>query len=269
MNNTFDTKWEKIEGTKKGSDEKRLFVDVGETPKTQRQLNLYYYFLFTKRILKEAKAKKVLEVGCGRGTLSLYLSKYLGLETELLDDQEDAIRIAKTAYDEFGQKGVFHTKNVLSTALPSDSYDGLVSIGLAEHFEDPTPLFKEQYRLLKQGGVMVSLNIPKKRSIQELNLVMRWFKKMLGGYKEELRKDYYRNELTAEEYKESAQKAGFKNISIVHVCPFPIFVPVSISSDKMITRIYKLILFIKNVFQKYPFKTNRFIAQAHFLVAYK
>ncbi|HEY4524139.1 MAG TPA: hypothetical protein VJL36_00030, partial [Candidatus Paceibacterota bacterium] len=68
-------------------DEKSLFMAPGERPRTQRQLNLYYYFLFIERILKQTRAQKVLEIGCGRGTIASYLAKYLGLRLTLLDNE--------------------------------------------------------------------------------------------------------------------------------------------------------------------------------------
>jgi len=269
MPHSFDAKWKDIYETKEMADEKLLFVDVVQKPITQRQLNLYYYFRFIEEKLKNVNAKKVIEVGCGRGTIALYLSKYMGLETHLLDDQKDAIALAEDSFKQFNQKGTFFVKDVLKTGLPDNSYDGIVSIGLAEHFGDPKELFYEEYRLLQDGGVMVSLNIPNKKSIQELNVIMRWFKKIFGLYTEDIRKDYYRNDLSAKEYKKQAEGAGFKNVSIVHVCPFPIFVPIKVSTDKQITKIYRFILFFRRLFQKYPYKTNSILAQAHFLVAYK
>ena len=81
--------------------------------------------------------------------------------------------------------------------------------------------------------------------------------------------DYYRNNLKPDDYKRIAESVGFKNIKIINVCPFPIFVPITIKTDKKITKIYKFILKIKLLFQKYPYKTNKLFSQGHFLVAYK
>jgi len=270
--NSFSTKWSKISKEDKkevGADEKSLFVPIGCEPITQRQLNLYYYFLYIKKILKRTRAKRVLEVGCGRGTISLYLSKYLRLSTILLDNVPDAIEIAREDFEKHNQKAEFYIEDVLHTHFPNESFDAVVSIGLAEHFDTIDDLFKEQYRLLRDGGVMISLNIPKKFSIQFLNTIMRFFKKLYGAYKESIRKDYYRNTLKPKDFKKAALKAGFKDVSITHVCPFPIYVPVSMATDKKIAAFNKFILYLRSIFQKYPYKTNRLVAQAHFLVGYK
>jgi ubiquinone/menaquinone biosynthesis C-methylase UbiE len=305
----FHSKWSDIKVGTKDADERVLFVDVGEKPVTQRQLNLYYYFQFIKNILEEnfyhssvlpntgcsrakrentrcssktckqncttnegCSPKKVLEIGCGRGTIGLYLANHMGLRVSLLDNEEDAIAVAKRTFKKYGQQGAFYVEDALNTNLPDNSFDAVVSIGLAEHFEsaeDVQKLFAEQYRVLRDGGVMISLNIPKKFSVQSLNTLLRYFKKMLGMYKESIHKDYFRNTLKPEEYKYAAALAGFKDMSITHVCPFPIFTPLRRSFDKKITSFNRLILRVRSLFQKYPYKTNRFVAQAHFLVGWK
>ena len=270
MSYSFSSKWAGIaEKNTKDSDEKSIFVDVGSVPITQRQLDLYYYFLFAKDILKKVGASSVLEIGCGRGTMSLYIKKYLNLNTTLLDSVPNAIEIAKKEFNKHKEKAEFCVEDALKTGLPDNKFDATISIGLAEHFESVDELFKEQYRVLTDGGAMISLNIPKKFSIQFLNKIMKFIKRNILRKDVEMRKDYYRNSLTAKEYKQSALKAGFKKVKIIHVCPLPIYAPLSIKSDKKIAKFNKAVLRVRRLFQKYPYKTNKLFAQAHFLVAYK
>jgi ubiquinone/menaquinone biosynthesis C-methylase UbiE len=266
----FHTKWGDIAHGKTGqTDEKSLYVEPGSEPMTQRQLNLWYYFLFIAEKLKEIDARNVIELGCGRGTMALSLAQYCGMQLTLLDNEEDAIAIAKEAFLKHGITATFLTGDALKTHLPNGSFDATVSIGLAEHLDSVDALFAEQYRLLRDGGIMISLNIPKKRSIQELNTVHRFVKKCLGMYKQDVRKDYKRNSLKPEEYAQSALSVGFAAAEVTHVCPFPIYVPVTMKTDKRVTWMRKKILALRSVFMRYPYKTNRIIAQAHFLVAYK
>lgn len=270
MNDKFSSKWADIANEEtNGFDEKSIFVDIGKEPVTQRQFDLYYYYLFVKDILEKIGAKNAVELGCGRGTMSLYLKRYLKIDVTLIDNVLDAIDIAKRDFEKYKEDAEFHIADVLDTGLSSNKYDTAVSIGLAEHFESVDALFEEQYRVLKDGGVMISLNIPKKFSIQFLNKVMKFFKKYILGRNLEIKKDYYRNNLNALEYKIAALKAGFKRADIIHVCPLPIYAPISIGTDKKIAKFNKFILRIRSMFQKYPYKTNKLFAQAHFLVAYK
>ncbi len=270
MENDFQKKWQEINQEQKDSDEKILFVEKDKEPITQRQLNLYYYFLFIKDIIKD-KAKNILEVGCGRGTISLYLKDYLNLNVSLLDNEIGAIEIAKKDFAKRNLTANFFVADVLQTNLEKNSFDAVVSIGLAEHFksEQVEDLFREQYDLLAPGGIMISLNIPQKFSIQFLNTIMRFFKKIAGKYTESIGKDYYRNKFRPQDYYQLAKKVGFEDVQIVNVNPFPIYTPLLISTDKKITKINKGILKIRKIFQAYPYKTNYLLSQAHFLVAYK
>lgn len=271
MTYTFSTKWGKMRLEAERADESTLFVSDGKVPETQRQLNLYHYFLFVRDRLAGRPVRDVIEVGCGRGTLALYLATNLGLNLTLLDDSADAIEIAKREFAREGAAGTFLVRDALATGLPDASFDAAVSIGLAEHFDGPRvrELFREQFRILRPGGVMISLNIPKKFSIQFLNLLLRAVKKLAGTYKRPLGSDYFRNDLSPAEYKAAAKEAGFTGLETVAVCPFPLFTPVALSTDRRIASLYRGILALRRAFMGYPYKTNPLVAQAHFLVARK
>lgn len=269
MYNSFSKKWSAMQGGVKEPDETSLFVEPDGEPMTQRQLNLYYYFIFIKEILEKQGVKNVLEVGCGRGTISLYLALYLGLNVTLLDNDANAIEVAKKEFIRYGVLADFKVADALQTNLSQQSYDAVVSIGLAEHILEVSKLFFEQYRLLKPGGVMISLNVPKKFSIQYLNRPFRFFQKLRGQFYGSVKKDYYRSELKAKDYISIAKEVGFKQVTVTEVCPFPIYTPLNVKYDKYVTAINKWILKIRKLFLKYPYKTNHFFSQAHFLVGYK
>jgi ubiquinone/menaquinone biosynthesis C-methylase UbiE len=273
LGETFFSKWKHIsqgDTERENLEERSIFVDIGSEPATQRQLNLYNYFLFIKDVLEKMPHRpSVIEIGCGRGTIGLYLSKYMGLPVTLLDNVPEAIELAKEFFDAHGQRGVFCVGDVHVMPFPDQSFDAVVSIGLAEHFDEIDDLFKEEYRILKPGGVMISLNIPKKFSVQYLNVLMRFVKKMLGSYKGDVRQDYYRNNLKPYMYKEAAERAGFGGCAITHVYPFPFFIPVKMSTDRKLAGFFKAICRVRGIFMKYPWKTNRFVAQSHFLVGRK
>mgnify|MGYP001587820817 CR=1 FL=1 len=249
--------------------EKSLFVEPESKPNTQRQLNLYNYFLFIKNILQSDRFKDVVEVGCGRGTMSLYLKKYLNKRVTLVDNSVEAIDLAKKEFFQHQLDANFHIGDASKLDIASDSFDASISVGLAEHLENVEALFGEQYRVLRSGGVMISLNFPKKVSIQILNDLMRLAKKILGQYNGSVRADYYRNSLAASDYKQIAESVGFKHVRAVNVCPFPIFTPITLLNDQRLTKFYRLILYLRSLFQSYPYKTNSLFAQGHLLIGVK
>lgn len=267
----FHGKWAAIQkgGAESNLEEKSIYVEKGDVPVTQRQLSLYNYFRFIEECLRKIGAKKVIELGCGRGTIGLYCKTYLGLDVTLMDNEENAIGIAREAFGSRNLPAHFLVGDALKTDIETGAYDATLSIGLAEHLDNVEELFAEQLRILRPGGVMVTLNIPKKFSVQHLNFVMRAVKKCFGLYKGKIFKDYYRNTYTAEQYAQFARNVGFTNVAVTHVCPFPIYVPIRRSTDRRIVAIRRGILRIRKLFMHYPYKTNRVMAHAHFLVATK
>ena len=268
-NNDFKDKWKKINAHSTDADEQSLFVPTGKEPTTQRQCIFFSEYLLVKKILLNHAVSRVLEVGCGRGTMSLYLASYLGLEVSLLDNSSDAIRLAKKEFEQREQKASFFVADAQNSGLPDKSFDVVISVGLAEHFPDVSGLYKEHYRLLKKGGIMISINIPQKFSIQYLNTLLQTVRKLFGTLSRSLKKDYYRNNLKPGDYKHCAEKVGFQDVYFVYACPLPIFTQITTSTDKKITKYYKLILKLRSFFLDEPFLTNALFAQEHLLVGFK
>lgn len=266
-NSKFEEKWKKLYGGK-SSEELTLFVPKGKSPTTQRQFDLYWYYKFFERLIENKGYKNGLELGCGRGTLSLYLNQYEGLDVNLIDVSKDAINLAKINFNLFEAKGNFCLASCDNLPFPDSHFDIVYSIGLLEHLPDYKKTIIESYRVLKPGGIMVSLNFPSKKSVQSINDIYKKILKLATSQDCSL-KDYYRNSDGPGQYLSVARDAGFKDVFTVNVAPFPIFVPISMQTDKIIVNLYKLIVKFRLLFLNYPFKTNYLLSRGHFLVGYK
>ncbi len=267
IHQTFHTKWDDTE-KKTNQEEQSIFVDLGKKPVTQRQVNLYYYYQFIKSIIDKKEYKDAIEIGCGRGTIALYLALYERMNVICNDVEEKAIDIAKQNFSLHKQKATFIVGDAAKLPIPDQSVDVAVSIGLLEHLENYQQILQEQYRILRPGGVMISLNIPKKYSVQKLNNIYRFFLKLFH-VPFPLKKDYFRNSDTPEMYATAAKKENFENVFTLNVNPFPIFTPIPYTCEKYIAAIYRMLLKIRSFFLSYPMKTNYFFSQAHFLVGFK
>ena len=266
MNEQFKDKWGEILTTTQG-DEFTLFVPPGHAPQTQRQLNLYSYFEYIKTMIEGRGYKDSLEMGCGRGTMSSYLNVYSGFNTRLMDLSAEAIDLARKNYELLGLEGEFHVADSKETGLADASVDLVCSIGLLEHLDDYDVVLRETFRILRPGGMMIHLNIPKKASIQVLNSMYRGVSSVLSD--QNFKKDYYRNTDKPKDYLGHARASGFADAFTINVCPFPIISPLSLKHDIRLTRFNKLILRVRRSVMKYPFKTSYPVAQAHFLVGTK
>ncbi len=104
------------------------------------------------------------ELGAGRGTTSQYLAAK-GHSVTLVDLAENGLEVACSNFAE-------HTlpppacivANVERTGLDAGGFDLVHSVGLLEHFDDPRPVLKESWRLLRQGGLMFHVIIAERQN---------------------------------------------------------------------------------------------------------
>lgn len=124
------------------------------------------------------------------------------------------------------------------------------------------------YRVLKPGGMLVTMNIPQKNSVQFLNDIYRE-SLMIFKKKIELRKDHFRVADTPNDFKKNAEIVGFKNCRVFYTNPFPLFTPVPPLVEKTLTLIYRGIMVVRSLYKAEPMEGGRYLSQCHFLVGHK
>ena len=91
---------------------------------------------FTK--FPQWEGKKVLEIGCGLGTVGINFAfngtSYTGVELS-----EESLEIAKKRFEVFEQTGKFYSGNAeeLSSFVPVETYDLIYSFGVIHHSPHP------------------------------------------------------------------------------------------------------------------------------------
>ncbi len=113
---------------------------------------------------------------------------------------------------------------------------------------------------------MISLNVPKKQSIQVLNKFYRFLISFSGT---QLKKDYYRNSDTPADFQKRAEEAGFSRVETFYVNPLPLFTPVGPKGERLLTYLYRFIYWLRSLVMTYPFKGSKLLAQQHFLIGWK
>lgn len=158
---TFDRNWRRL------GEDARFHYAPGR-PATQVQFAFQNHFRVFSRLAPLPPGSRVLEVGCGRGSMGAYFAAK-GQEVHLLDFSRDALLLARRHFARHGLAG--HPAQADAFALPyaDRTFDAVVSIGLLEHFDDIAGLMREQVRVLRPGGTLLAYVVPEdSRTVQAL-----------------------------------------------------------------------------------------------------
>ena len=112
--------------------------------------------IFAKLLDEQIKfGSKILEVGCGTGQLSNFLSRY-NRKLFGIDLSESSLAMAEDFRIKSGIENVFFMKMNLFNILFNDHFfDYIISIGCLHHTQDPKKAFFSIEEKLKKGGYIV------------------------------------------------------------------------------------------------------------------
>src|SRR3989344_1976092 len=107
---------------------------------------------YLRPILNTLRPKRVLELGCGEGSLGQILRRLTGANVFGVDSSISGLKLAK-------EKGIITKKSDLNKKLPFNSnyFDLVISDQLIEHINDTDLLIKESFRVLKKGGYLITI----------------------------------------------------------------------------------------------------------------
>jgi len=108
--------------------------------------------------------KRILEVGAGTGRDSVKLSQH-GADVHTLDYSPESLRLIRSQLEKDEVSLIL--ADALCSPLPDNSFDIVFHQGLLEHFTTPFPLLKENYRILKKGGLLL-VDVPQTLHIYTL-----------------------------------------------------------------------------------------------------
>src|SRR3989344_1012288 len=131
--------------------------------KVIKKNNFTYYNIlnFLGKHLKPGM--KILDVGCGAGTIDLYLGKIV-YEVVGVDISGQAIQAARNTAKTLGVNGVrFFKKNLESESLDFGKFDLIICSEILEHLGDHEMIFKKILVHLRRGG-LVMVTVPSKKA---------------------------------------------------------------------------------------------------------
>lgn len=125
----------------------------------------YWWFVGRRRVALKllrrhtlpVQRPRVLDLGCGTGVISQELGEWSDVVS--LDMSDLALKFCS-------ERGLRHLVRARGEWLPiaASSVDAILALDIFEHIEDDAAAFREAYRVLRPGGVLV-LSVPAFRSL--------------------------------------------------------------------------------------------------------
>lgn len=107
---------------------------------------------YLKKILKEINPRRILELGCGEGSLGERIKILTSAQVYGVDYSQSGVELAK-------EKGIIAKKADLNKGIPfeSNSFDLLISDQLIEHILNTDFFLEECSRVLKKRGYLITI----------------------------------------------------------------------------------------------------------------
>ena len=129
---------------------------------------LEYFLLADRKTKSLALDQRIAEVGCGSGTTSINLMKnHPGVKSILIDRSLDAILIAKRNLSKEKLEAFLVVADAFNLPFKDRMFSTVFSIGLLEHFGDPSSIVIEKLRVLDIYGIWMALVVPSKFSMNQ------------------------------------------------------------------------------------------------------
>jgi ubiquinone/menaquinone biosynthesis C-methylase UbiE len=162
-----------------------------------------------KKVLKNLRNKKVLEVGAGSGIDSLYLAKKYKTRTFCLDFSEKSLEMISKNFKTCNLKCRIIKADLRKIPFRDNYFDIVFSNGVLEHFKNPLQVILEQKRVLKKGGLLV-IGVPYKYTFYTLKkMILILLNKWYAGWE---------TQFTKRELLNLIQKAKMKCLDIYYDC---------------------------------------------------
>ena len=116
----------------------------------------FYPYLLIHIPFEDMKAKDVLEVGLGYGTVSQRIAE-VGARYHGLDISPGPVWMANHRLQQAGLCGQVRQGSILKADFPNSSFDFVVAIGCLHHTGDLQAAIDECHRILRPGGKLVCM----------------------------------------------------------------------------------------------------------------
>ena len=258
---TFDQNWRRL------GEDVRFHYAPGR-PATQVQFAFQNHFRVFSRLTRLKPGDRVLEAGCGRGSMGAYFAAE-GHEVHLLDFSREALRLARGHFARHGLAGHPVQADAFSLPYADRTFDAVISVGLLEHFDDITGLLREQVRVLRPGGTLLGYVVPEDgHTVQALarpvNTLLRLGHTLLYPASHQkavsAKTPLYRNDHPPQRYLATLEELGVRGAQVVGMYPLPMvshspafpFSPMAGPLEQTLIGLWKAVLTLRSLAKPEP-----------------
>ena len=164
------------------------------------------------------RGKKIIEMGAGSGATSIKMAS-LGAALTCLDYSDQSLALIDKNCKGAEVDISLLKADVENLPVKDSSYDICFHQGLLEHFRNPSQQLKEQFRILKPGGLLL-VDVPQTFSLYTITKKYKIFrKKWFAGWETEYKHEQLKKMLLSVgfEYVQSYGRYHFRNIDRVQL----------------------------------------------------
>jgi SAM-dependent methyltransferase len=197
-------------------------------PVNQIQLAFRQHWTLFQELMKNGPAgRRVLEVGCGRGSLSAYFAD-AGYDCTLLDSSDIVIERARAAFAANGLRATFDVGDARCMPYADRSFDVVFSIGLLEHFESVDAVLSEQVRILAPNGIFFGYVVPEnpnnvQKDYRWINDILKCLVPISSG--DQIKAAVFRNDAGPDFYLKTISQLALRDVKSAGVYPLPMISP--------------------------------------------
>jgi 2-polyprenyl-3-methyl-5-hydroxy-6-metoxy-1,4-benzoquinol methylase len=180
------------------------------------------------------KGQKVIEIGCGLGTIAINFAKAGAIKMTAVDLSDTSIALAKQRAEVYGLLDIIDFYNInaeeLSSHIPKEAYDLAFSFGVIHHTPHPEKILNEIHKVLSPNGKL-KMMIYYRYSWKVFWIVMKYGKfqfwrlsKLVATYSEAQTGCPITYIYSKKEAREMLETSGFKVTEMVvdHIFPYKI-----------------------------------------------
>ena len=182
-----------------------LMKIINDTALSDASRKLEIYLRKEAMVAFAGDAGKILDVGCGWGTLSAYLA-IKGHEVTGVDSSPGELEHARRIALRYGASARFYIGDALKLDFPDGTFDLVIWEEILEHLVEPVKALREGRRVLKNNGRII-LSIPNGQSLRARAL------KILGR-EDALFQPDHKQDFGVLSLKKVVEEAGFRIISL-------------------------------------------------------